>query len=208
MENTDSAILKLLEAKKDNSSKEAWYPTSIEILRTNIIEFITEDNCNNNFNTTISNICYSLQYTELLVRLHEEIYLSHVLHRLINKQIIITISEIEQGLLAIKDAKLFGNNLKDEDGKRHNLSFNLRIVKANQFHYISNELKEKLLNQKSFRNRIHMRPSKDDCLITDYDAFAQDITVVDCIKGLNSLIKELSDNKFNYVMPTISEIKD
>lgn len=66
---------------------------------------------------TISNICYSLQYTGFLVRLHEELYLSHVIHRLINKQIIITVSEIEQGLLAIKDTRLFGDKLKEVDGK-------------------------------------------------------------------------------------------
>lgn len=53
-----------------------------------------------------------------------------------------------------------------------------------------------------------MRPSKNDCLITDYDAFAQNKTVIDCIEGLNSLIKELLGGQFDYTLLNISDIKD
>lgn len=192
--NQDSAIFKLLLAKGKKDPHYAWYPTSIDTLRNRLNKYVVYDVNDKQVEATVSNICYSFQFVELLIRLHNDIYLSNVIHRIINKQIVITIAELEQALLEVHDGRLFGKQISDASGKKHNLSFDFRIDKAKEFGEITNNLCKVLKSQKAYRNKVHLRSQlNDNEVLSDYSSSPSDNEVNKYVKNFNLLLEKISD---------------
>ena len=90
---SDYSFETLLES---NSSKERWYPTSIDTLKNSIKIDTNIDNAM----ALLSNIAYNLQYIEFLEKELYELKLSSVLYTMVIKNYVITSMSIIEGLFS------------------------------------------------------------------------------------------------------------
>ena len=81
---------------ESNSSKERWYPTSIDTLKNSIKIDTNIDNAM----ALLSNIAYNLQYIEFLEKELYELKLSSVLYTMVIKNYVITSMSIIEGLFS------------------------------------------------------------------------------------------------------------
>ena len=186
---------------KINSSKDRWYPTSIDTLKGSVkIDMKIE-----NAMALLSNIAYNLQYIEFLEKELKELNLSTVIYTMIVKNYVITSMSIIEGLFSnivksngwwkTSDLESLGttqtNETKFEDQRYviktellkkvepYNVQMNLdELIKILSRHHSALEVNHldypALKRLKDLRNRVHLQKNEGN---TDHDYNAFDCQV-------------------------------